>query len=589
MGFSHYLRSFIGLFDAYSTPFKVQFLYRTSFQTTYGGFISLILYIIVLAAFIFLYILLHKKEEQNITSFDLRHNVQAQFVMNINKDEMDYSRLPSNNAFFFPAFFVARNGVQLSLEEVQEDFDIEMVYKIRDSAKNYTNIKIGHCDILFPEMVSYLKSNALPKSICIDSDGKYDIQGELLTAKEIPFKYITISLKKKKEVSTEGLQFVFLYTDYSINNKLHDQSPLEFSIKQLPVDIIPIFEVYFDLFLSLDEFHSQDNLYAHWAERYKQKVIRVNRINKRILGFTDEDGERAYITINLRSETHYKQYIRTYKSFFQFISQIGGLIKVLFFAGSLIVVGMNKRVMNVSISNQIYNMINPSNEKNVLQEYQECKRNEEDNRLTAPIFLSLNPILKQLSFEYYRYERNRGMDFSIKEALSKVFCFCFKVKSIEQKDRIFLETENEIEKALDTTTVTRFAQETQKMNDILLKNNTVMLNYMVRQNIAYDTLHQIKQALIQHQIMNSASPMSLTYYKQNFFVNGLITIKNQGDLTKKDLLLIKQMNLNPTLVGKLLISYYDRLQLIYPPEELKQFKTEQNKYDTNNYNSSENE
>lgn len=343
------------------------------------------------------------------------------------------------------------------------------------------------------------------------------------------------------------------------------------------------------MFLSLDEFHSQDNLYAHWAERYKQKVIRVNRINKRILGFTDEDGERAYITINLRSETHYKQYIRTYKSFFQFISQIGGLIKVLFFAGSLIVVGMNKRVMNVSISNQIYNMINPSNEKNVLQEFQECKRNEEDNRLTAPIFLSLNPILKQLSFEYYRYERNRGMDFSIKEALSKVFCFCFKVKSIEQKDRIFLETENEIEKALDTTTVTRFAQETQKMNDILLKDNTVMLNYMVRQNIAYDTLHQIKQALIQHQIMNSASPMSLTYYKQNFFVNGLITIKNQGDLTKKDLLLIKQMNLNPTLVGKLLISYYDRLQLIYPPEELKQFKTEQNKYDTNNYNSSENE
>ena len=100
---------------------------------------------------------------------------------------------------------------------------------------------------------------------------------------------------------------MFLYTDYSINTKLHDQAPLEFSIKQLPVDIIPIFEVYFDLFLSLDEFHSQDNLYAHWAERYKQKVIREKKKKKKIKRLTEEEGERAYITINMRSETTYKK------------------------------------------------------------------------------------------------------------------------------------------------------------------------------------------------------------------------------------------------------------------------------------------
>lgn len=579
MGFSHFLRKFLGVFDAYSTPFKVQFLYQTSFQTIYGGLISLILYIILLAAFIFLYVLLHKKEEQNIISFDSSYSTQAQFIMNLNKDQMEYSRLPSNNAFFFPAFFVAKDGVQLSIEKIQEDFVIEIIYNIRDPNSKQIPIKIGYCDTLYPEVVTYLKSSNLQKSICFDSEGKYDIQGEFLSAKDIAFKYITISLKKKREISTEGFQFIFLYTDYSINNKLHDQSPLKFSLKQLNVEIIPIFEFYYDLFLSLDEFQSQDSLYSISPEKYKQKVVRVNRIHKRIIGFSDKPGKKEYITINLRSETQYKKYVRTYKSFFQFIYQIGGLLKVFFFVGGLLVVGINKRLMNVSISNQVYNMINPSNEEKVLQDFKDFNKNEENNRLTAPIFLSLNPILKELSFEYYRYERNRGLNFSIKEALSKLFCFCFKIKSIEQKDKIFLETENEIEKALDTTTVTRFAQETEKMKNILLKNNKIMLNYMVRHNIEYDTLHQIKQTLIHHQIMNSASPMSLTYYKQNFFVSGLITIKNQGDLTKNDLLLIKQMNLNPTLVGKFFASYYDRLKLIYSPEELEQNNSEGKKND----------
>ena len=258
---------------------------------------------------------------------------------------------------------------------------------------------------------------------------------------------------------------------------------------------------------------------------------------------------------------------RTYKTFFEFIYQIGGLLKVFVFIGGLLVIGINLSLMNVSISNLMYNMIHPNNEKDVLLPYKECEKQEEDKGLIAPIFLSLNPILKQLSYEYYRFERSRGMEFDVKEALSKLFLCCCNVKTIKQKDKIFAESGREIEKVLDTRTVVTFAQQCRKMKYLILNNNAVMLGYMKQQNISYDTLYLIRQDLLHQQIMTSASPMSITYYKQNFFINALITMRNQGDLSRKDILIFKVMGLNKKLLQKFFISYSDRLSLIYPKND----------------------
>lgn len=574
MGLYHYILNWLSLVDVYSSPFKIQFLYRTSFQTNFGGLVSLILYLILAACFIFLYILLHKKEEQKINSFNLRYNLPAQFDLNIKRDQMVYSKIGSYSAFFFPAFYVVQNGNALTLEELESKFVLDFIFKKRGKEKDDIVLAIKNCEDVFPNISTILKTNKLKKSFCLDTNDTFRIQGETLTKNEINFNYLSLKLRKRtdKEVPIDNLQFFFLYSDYSINNKLHDQSPLEFSMKQLPIDIIPGFELSYDVYLSLDEFQSQDNLYAHWVDKYIQRVARVNRMSKRVLRFNEDPEELNYISIVMRSDWYYIKYIRNYKSFFEFIYQIGGLWKVLVFIGGLLVVGINQSLMNVSISNQVFNVINPVNEKNVLLTYEDCKNKEENNSRTPPIFLSLNPILKQISFEYYRFERNRGMNFSIKEALSKLFCCCCKVKIIEQKDQIFLESGKEIEKVLDTTSVTRFAQESNQMNELLLKKTAVMLNYMCRQNITYNTLYQIKQSLIQHKIINSATPMSLTYYKQEYFIKGFITIKNQGDLSKKDLLLIREMHLNENLVRKFFLMYNDRLDLIYPSDKTNRSK-----------------
>ena len=105
---------------------------------------------------------------------------------------------------------------------------------------------------------------------------------------QIPFRYLQLTVQpvNQDEINTiaSQYQFVVLYTDYTINNELHDKSPIEFSIKPLTMDLLAQYELSYDVYLSCDEFYSQDNLYAHWAEKYKEKIARVNRISKKSSG-----------------------------------------------------------------------------------------------------------------------------------------------------------------------------------------------------------------------------------------------------------------------------------------------------------------
>ena len=566
MACRYYFLKFLSLFDSYSSPFRIQFRYSSSFTSTFGGIVSFICYIILLAAFIFLYVLLHQKEEQKIVTFDLRHDIPFRLTLEFNKEDRYYTKEDIYSSYFFTGFYLINkaDNQYLKEEEVREDFNVILKYKNKSNAALEINKDIEYdytsCSALYSDLSSYLKSNLVSKSFCFILKN-ITLQGEFLTQNIIPFQYLQFELSVKnqseiKEIS-EKYKFGLLYTDYTINNKLHDKSPIEFSLKQLSIDLIPDYEIAYDLFLSCDEFYSQDNLYAHWEEYHKEKIARVNRTPKRVQEYT-----KKLITIVYRSEFYYRKYIRTYKTFFEFIYQIGGLWKVLVFIGGLLVVGINLSLMNVSISNLMYNMIHPNNEKDVNLPYEDCLRKEEDKGLIAPIFLSLNPILKQLSYEYYRFERNRGMNFNLKEALGKIFLCCCNVKTIKQKDKIFAESGREIEKVLDTRAVATFAQQCRKMKYLLLNKNAVMLGYMKQQNISYDTLYLIRQDLLHQQIMTSASPMSITYYKQNFFINALITMRNQGDLSRKDILIFNLMKLNPHLLKKFFICYLDRFTLL---------------------------
>ena len=140
MSCGYYFRKFLSVFDAYSSPFLIQFHYHNSFQTHFGGLISLILYIILLAAFIFLYVLLHKKEEQKIVSFDMRYDIPPQFDINSNEEEILYSKKENFEASFLPAFYIVNKNTHkvLDKDDMESFFTITLTHNSR--GKETSNI-----------------------------------------------------------------------------------------------------------------------------------------------------------------------------------------------------------------------------------------------------------------------------------------------------------------------------------------------------------------------------------------------------------------------------------------------------------------
>ena len=106
MGCKYHFLKFLSLFDAYSSPLQIQFRYSHPFKSTFGGIVSFVLYIILLAAFIFLYVLLHQKEEQNIVTFDLRHDIPFRLTLEFNKENRYYTKEDIYSSFFFTGFYL---------------------------------------------------------------------------------------------------------------------------------------------------------------------------------------------------------------------------------------------------------------------------------------------------------------------------------------------------------------------------------------------------------------------------------------------------------------------------------------------------
>ena len=58
-----------------------------------------------------------------------------------------------------------------------------------------------------------------------------------------------------------------------------------------------------------------------------------------------------------RTDTSYYTYFKIYKGIFEKFSQIGGIWKVLFLIGALLIIPLNKKLQTVAITNKIFNLI----------------------------------------------------------------------------------------------------------------------------------------------------------------------------------------------------------------------------------------
>ena len=521
----------------------------------------------------FLYFFLNK-DFPKIVNFNLKYEVPPTFTISNEISSILYERNINNTGFFFFGFaFYNRSNSSFfnysdsdlikyidikvkykkTINKVDQDRISEIIPFNEDLKNNYSNI--------------IEKDNEILNYLYIFNDSNIEISGYYFSN---IFKYFQIRITTNSSVNVNILNDVtiyIVYSTYSINyDTTGEKSPIKYHLQTFSVDFLKDFHINFDFYISYDLFESKENQWAYWSKTRKQNCYRISDLKRQYSNSSNNKPNRL-ITLNFRSGYYYKKIYRQYMDFFTFLSDIGGIWKVLFFIGSLIVFPINSSLMNVAISNKMFNMILPENNKDVLKTYDDYNKISEIRGKTPEIFQSINPVLQKICVDYYKFERNKGMNFSLKEALSKMFCCFCKIGYIEEKDKIFLMSNDEIKKRLEIKSSFKFIRKLRLIKNLKLGDECVLLGYYYKRNIYFEILRLIKNEYKALELKEKMNAISLAFQKQIFLVQGFNTLRNQGDLNKQDLLTIKLFNINKELLYDFFILYQDKLKSIDKEKE----------------------
>ena len=566
-------------FDAYAYPFQIKFQFRTLYQSFFGGIVSLFFYILLLFCIICLFIYFLNKDFPKIINVNLKYEIPPTITISSDNSSILYEKKIENKGFFFfgLAFY---NKTESSFfdyyeSELMDYININAYYKIKTSngdeekkceliqfneelKDNYSNI-IEKDDGIFNHLYIFNISNNLELS------GNYF--SKIFKYFQIRFVSISNNAEKLNE-ELNDVSIYIVYSTYSINyDTTGKKSPIKYYLQTYYVEFLKDFHISFDFYISSDLFESKENQWAYWSKTKKQNCYRISDLQRQYSLIPSGDNNKRLLTLNFRSGYYYQKTYRQYMDFFTFLSDIGGIWKVLIFIGSLIVFPINSSLMNVAISNKMFNMILPENNKDVLKTYEDYNKISEIRGKTPEIFQSINPVLQKICVDYYKFERNKGMNFSLKEALSKMFCCFCKIGYIEEKDKIFLMSNDEIKKRLEIKSSFKFIRKLRLIKNLKLGDECVLLGYYYKRNIYFEILRLIKNEYKALELKEKMNAISLAFQKQIFLVQGFNTLRNQGDLNKQDLLTIKLFNINKELLYDFFILYQDKLKSIDKEKE----------------------
>ena len=555
-------------FDAYAIPFQIKFQFRTQYQSFFGGIVSLVFYILLLICVICLFIFFLNKDFPKIVNFNLKYEIPPTFNISNNESSILYEKNIDNKGFFFfgLAFYNKTKSNFFEYSEIENSIDLEVYHRARingidsnnsaklNKFKDELKSKYSNIIVTDDEILNYL--------YIFDISNNLELAGEYFSN---IFKYFQIRFKltdtNKTEKILNDVTIYIVYSTYSINyDTTGNKSPIKYYLQTFSVEFLKGFHINYDIYISSDLFESKENQWAYWSKTRKQNCYRISDTKKQYSLFSNSNNR--LISLTFRSGYYYHKTYRQYMDFFTFLSDIGGIWKVLIFIGSLIVYPINSSLMNVAISNKMFNMILPKNNKDVLKTYDDYNKISELRGKTPEIFESINPVLQKICVDYYKFERNKGMDFSLKEALSKMFCCFCKIGDIEEKDKIFLMSNEEIQKRMEIKSSFKFIRKLRLIKNLKLGDECVLLGYYYKRNIYFEILKSIKNEYKALELKEKMNALSLAFQKQIFLVQGFNTLRNQGDLNKQDLLTIKLFKINKDLLNDFFILYQDKLKYI---------------------------
>jgi hypothetical protein len=277
---------------------------------------------------------------------------------------------------------------------------------------------------------------------------------------------------------------------------------------------------------------------------------------------------KSFVAFFLRSGSDYRVYVRTYKTFIDYLSQIGGIWKVIYLVGAFLVIPINTKLLSVAISNDLFNLIHPKRTERVEKENYEfmAKRSTTQNPNKVIEAYGKNPLECKIAINYYKYERHKGMRFTVKEAFYDVFFMCCKTKNMLQEEKVFLEGEKRLYNRLNISVILNFSKQYHIMKRALLGSRSSMIEFSHKYAIHYNKIENLNRKYHKYIEYKDFHPVDLALIKEKYFISGMRGMKNKvGGLNQKtDLNLINLFNFDKKQMGRYFSPYLDLLETRYP-------------------------
>ena len=229
---------------------------------------------------------------------------------------------------------------------------------------------------------------------------------------------------------------------------------------------------------------------------------------------------------------------------------------------------INKKLLRVAISNDIFNLIHPNRTKKIEKETYEylLKRATLLNPNKIIDIYGKNPLECKMAINYYKYERHKGMNYTLKEAFYDTFFMCCKTESLIKEEKIFIEAENRLYDLLSISQILNFSKQYQIMKKVLLERKSIMLEVCHKNTIHINKLDVIIRKYKKYLEYQGYHPVDLALIKESLFISGIRGLKNKlvGFDEKVDVNLISQFKFDNKFLGRYFMAHLDVLELKFP-------------------------
>lgn len=445
-----YAISLLKKIDIFAVPIKLKYLNKTHYKSSYGGFITIILFIILMILSLVLLIDLFEKKNQSIIKSYRAYSSPPLFKVNY-----DYQNETNNDIndsrYFFLAFsvFSLSDNTYLSISEIRKYFYISITYTDQTrSGSSFTreneNYDYALCNTLFSINNIYTNINLISQFdnyLCVNKND-YTLQGKFSGEK---FQYVRIRIypcsnsnnpyfdqcdNTKTSEDINNLEVNLIYSDYEFDRDKSGSNniPISRILKAETVTINSLYSETINYLISIDQIASVEEIFTGTSS---PNIFYPSTVYSKEFITTKFDDN--YVSLYLRSSGNFIYFYRTYTTVVDIVALIGGLFMVVFIIGAIIVIPLNYKAMIMQMSNRLFNMIDPKNEEDInKEETYDNYLNKQKNNEDQPVIKTLNKtkLESEMSINLFKYERNKGVKISIlnffMNSLKELFASCFR-------------------------------------------------------------------------------------------------------------------------------------------------------------------